>query len=224
MFALSIVLSVLGPSATAGPLAHQADQLLEARYRGEDAAAMARFEADLDGDGELEKITVSWTEEVEVLLTVREPAVEGPGAEQTLLLGQAHDIDGPLELVSTRATTAAETGIPLVFVNWAAQEQCGSGDWSRYASYQSEGPGKAGVLKQALVHPGSGSDSPVFWETAVSWTPEARSVSVHKRSGEYGDSGHPDLILEDKTTRYVLRDGVFVEDPPKSGNGEPAGP
>lgn len=172
--------------------------------------AEASWQADLDQDGELEEVHLSWTSEVEVLLRVTEPGVTGPGATQVVNLGQAFDINGPQDTVSVRTTAAGETAIPLVHVRWHAREMCGSGDHHRYASYRSPAAGQPGTLAEALYHRGSGGDAPVWWETEVSWTPAEGAVEVRSRAGEHGDDGEMS-VHDDRTRRYRLEGVVFVE-------------
>ena len=173
------------------------------------ALTHAAYEADLDGDGELEVVTVGFNDKIEVVVRVREPAIDGPEAVTALNLGQAFDIDGPQRALHVRVLRVEDAAIPLVWVNWAAQEMCGSGDYSRYASYRSPGPGTPGTLNLALEHRGSGGDAPMWYQTAATWAPADRTVSVHSTSGEYNNEGSPE-IEHDETISYHLEGGVYV--------------
>jgi hypothetical protein len=162
----------------------------------------AMLTADLDGDGVSERILARFTDTARVELVL----FPAQGPPQRLDLGDRADIEGPQVEATVQVLPAPTAGIPLVHVRWHAREQCGSGDWSAYASLQGAPP----VLREALKHRGSGGDAPIFWETTATFDPKAKTAAVRFKAGESLDDGR-EQVNEDKTTRYVLKDGVYQQ-------------
>jgi hypothetical protein len=169
----------------------------------------ASWSVDLDEDGEKERAVVRFDDKRGVELHVVEPG----GTHATLALGQASDIDGPQTEGTVRLVTKATAGLPLVHVNWSAREMCGSGDYSRYASYRSPGPGQPGAARLALEHGGTGGDSPMWYETKATFDGRG-GVLIHLRSGESADDGTEQVTTNQRTTRTLDRTtGVFQAPP-----------
>ncbi|MFM2247726.1 MAG: hypothetical protein RL071_3801 [Pseudomonadota bacterium] len=189
----------------------------------------ARFKQDLDGDGEAEVVTVGFNKDDEVVVRVREPKATDPDeASASVNLGLRSDIDGTLTAVEVSLMPAGEAGLPLVQVMWIGREMCASSSWHSYASYSEAGGPKA---KIALSHVGSGADAPIYWETTARFSAADKAVELLEVNGEAGEEGAP--TENKKTTRYVLKDGVFVDPtgaptewsapPPRAEAGEAAG-
>lgn len=169
----------------------------------------ASWSVDLDEDGENERVVVRFDDKRGVELHVVEPA----GTHTSLALGQATDVGGPQTEGTVRLVTKATAGLPLVHVNWSAREMCGSGDYSRYASYRSEGPGQRGTARLALEHGGTGGDAPTWYETTVRFDGRG-GVLLHLRSGESSDDGTEQVTTNQRTTRTLDRTtGVFQAPP-----------
>jgi hypothetical protein len=169
----------------------------------------ASWAVDLDEDGEAERAVVRFDDKRGVELHVVEPG----GAHTSLSLGQATDIDGPQTEGTVRLLTQKTAGLPLVHVNWTAREMCGSGDYSRYASYRSAGPGQPGTARLALEHGGTGGDAPMWYETTATFDGRG-GVLIHQRSGESADDGSEQVTTNRRTTRTLDRaSGVFQAPP-----------
>ncbi len=176
-----------------------------------EALTRAAWQVDLDQDGDDEWVTGHMDSAHHLWVFVRDGK---RGAPLALDLGTHSDIDGVMTRATVGLVTAAEAGLPLVKVNWPANEMCGSGDHSRYASYRRPQGGGPGRLQLALEHGGSGGDAPIWWDTEVVFQPERGTVAVRATAGEYSDNGAADSIHSDETTRYLLVDGRFVVLPP----------
>ncbi len=182
----------------------------------------AAWRADPDQDGEQELVFVRYEDAKSISVVVIEPSLPGDQGVSVVDLGIRSDIDGPQTAATVDLTPASLAGIPLVRVNWTAQEMCGSGDSTAYASYRSAGAGKGGALRAALSHSGSGGDAPIWWATEVRFSPKSRSVTVVSSSGESNRDGS-DTLNEEVSEHYVLKKGVFVKTAPKPGAKKPTG-
>ena len=167
----------------------------------------ARIDADLDEDGETEVAVITWGWEQHKVIRVREPALQGAEAVVQLDLGQSNDIEGPQEEQWAGVTTAAETGLPLLKLHTPGREMCGSGSATHYISYQSEGPGALGTLREAISDHHY-ADAPVYSYLELTWEPEAKAVSA--RQVMYDGEGDEQIEVK----RHVLREGVFESEKP----------
>ncbi len=182
----------------------------------------AAWRADPDQDGEQELVLVRYEDSKSISVVVIEPGVPADKGVSVVDLGIRSDIDGPQTDATVDLTPASLAGIPLVRVNWTAQEMCGSGDSTAYASYRSTGAGKGGALRAALSHSGSGGDAPIWWATEVRFSPKSKTVTIVSSSGESNNDG-TDTLNGDVVEHYVLKKGVFVKSEPKPGAKKPTG-
>lgn len=157
----------------------------------------ARFTQDLDGDGKVEDVAVLYRYDGHVLVQV----VDGRGARNSLDLGSQTDINGIQETAMVWTTPATRTGVPLIVVEWAAGEYCGSGTWLAYVSVVDGKP------QLALQHSGHWSDAPMSADTVASFNAGRRSVVLTHTVTNGEDPSDPSVTR----TAYALRNGVFVK-------------
>ena len=157
----------------------------------------ARFTQDLDGDGKAENIAVMYRYDGHVLLQVE----DGQGARKTLDLGSQIDINGIQETAMVWTTPASTTRVPLVVVEWAAGNYCGSGSWLAYVSVVNGEP------RLALEHSGHSGDAPMSADTVARFNAGRRSVVL---TDTVTDSEDPSYSSTTRTA-YALRNGVFVK-------------
>lgn len=170
------------------------------------ALTAARFEADLDTDGEQEVYTVTYNQNHDILVRAREPGAPEGSAIAVLNRGQHNDIDGHLDTLYARLIPASETGVPLLKIYVPNREMCGSWDLELWVSYQTPGPGQVGTLREALTL-SSGADAPVWSGEKAVWSPKKKLVVVTRENGELLENNDEEISRE--ITRRVYRDGVF---------------
>ncbi|NMO15337.1 SH3 domain-containing protein [Pyxidicoccus fallax] len=169
-----------------------------------------RFEADFDGDGELEVATVVMSADFKIRVRVLEPNVKPPRRVSSVDLtpsgqGYLSVKGGP---ATVRLVAAKTAGLPLVQVD-SAPEACG--DFSTgYVSYTVPG-NKKGVLGKAKValELAGLSDAPNYSEYKVSFQPKQKGLTVVRTNTEEDESEKTTKTTE--RTRYKLVDGVFSE-------------
>ncbi len=166
----------------------------------------ARLEADLDGDGEQELVTVAYSASRDIILRVIEPEGASDRRVVTLNLGGWGDIDGPLDELRASTTGPQESGVPLVMIYVPNRYMCGSWDLTVYASYTSPGPGQLGVARDAL-RTNVGCDEPVCVASRVAFHPKAKQATLTTERREAED--HRD-VTDITQSRMVYRRGVFT--------------
>ena len=155
------------------------------------------FRADLDEDGEVEQISVSFSPTLEVIVTVYEPA----GGIVRLNLGTFEDFSGVSEDLYASLSDPDQTGVPLLEVRLPAAEQCGSWERHNYISYRAPEPGVPGSVKRA-IEVINGGDSPVYTDQSVVFDPDNRTVRLTVANGD--DTGETTTI-----THHAFIDGVY---------------
>lgn len=168
-----------------------------------------RFEADLDGDGELEVATVVMSNEFKARVRVLEPNVKPPRRVSSVDVDVASTVygggrGGP---VGVKLLPAKKAGVPLLQLD-SAPERCGDFVTS-YVSYTGTG-GKKGVLgkaRLALVLGGL-KDPPNESTFKVSFQAAKKQALVTRTSIEE-EEGRPQKVTERKV--YQWQDGVYSE-------------
>ena len=169
-----------------------------------------RFEADLDGDGELEVATVVMSNDFKARVRVLEPNVKPPRRVTSVDVSVASESygsgkGGPAQV---KLIAAKKAGMPLLQVD-SMPERCGDFVTS-YVSYTVPEK-KKGVLGKAklALELGGLSDPPTIATFKVSFQPAAKRAQVTRTSIEEDEKGR-----ERKNTRrelYQWQDGVFAE-------------
>ncbi|TSC25101.1 SH3 domain-containing protein [Corallococcus sp. Z5C101001] len=168
-----------------------------------------RFEADLDGDGELEVATVVMSNEFKARVRVLEPNVKPPRRVSSVDVDVASTVygggrGGPVDV---KLLPAKKAGVPLLQLD-SAPERCGDFVTS-YVSYTGTG-GKKGVLgkaRLALVLGGL-KDPPNESTFKVSFQAAKKQVLVTRTSIEE-EEGQPQKVTERKV--YQWQDGEYAE-------------
>ncbi len=169
------------------------------------AVTTARFEVDLDADGEVEVVTAAYNGAGEIVVRASEPGVAGEAGVTFVTLPAIHDINGLQGSAQVDVLAPQTAGIPLLRVEVLSGEYCGSGSHFRYLSLRSPGPRQPSTLALALSHSGDGGDAPIWWRTKIAFDPTNKTATVEAESGE------DDQVHDSNTRRYALKDGVFVD-------------
>ncbi|WP_244239159.1 SH3 domain-containing protein [Corallococcus carmarthensis] len=171
-----------------------------------------RFEADLDGDGELEVATVVMSNEFKARVRVLEPNVKPPRRVSSVdVLVASMDYGGgqggPVEV---KLVPAKQAGVMLLQLD-SKPERCGDFVTS-YVSYTGSN-GKPGVLGKAklALQLGGLMDPPNEHTFKVSFQPAAKRALVVRTSIEE-EHGKPQKVTEREV--YQWKDGVFAEAKP----------
>lgn len=169
-----------------------------------------RYEADFDGDGELEVATVVMSGDFKIRVRVLEPNVKPPRRVSSVDIvpaGQAYmSVDGGSAKVELVAAKTA--GLALVQVD-STPEACS--DYSTtYVSYTVPGKKKGVLGKTKLALEVSGlSDPPNMSSYKVSFQPRQQGLTVVRTNTEEDESGKE--VKTTERTKYKLADGVFSE-------------
>ncbi len=165
-----------------------------------------RWEVDLDGDGEKEVATATWLGDFTVRVRVFEPSVSAGGVMQL-------DVDaaGGGYLSQNGAELQAEivpystAGIAMIHLHLGV-EACADfrDDW---ISYTSEGAGRIGTEHVALSLAGL-SDPPNSSTFEVAFSGKRKTAYVTRTTAKGDASAKPTNDVA--TTRYVLRDGLYL--------------
>lgn len=164
-----------------------------------------RWEADLDGDGELELATAVWRADFSVRVRVFEPNLRA-GATMHLDVESAGGAYLSQQGASLEADLipASKAGVALIHLH-VGVEACADfrDDW---ISYTSPGPVKIGSERVALSLGGI-MDPPAVstFEVAFSGKRKTAYVTFHRATEE----GQEPVV---ETARYVLRDGEFLQE------------
>ncbi|RKH63314.1 SH3 domain-containing protein [Corallococcus aberystwythensis] len=172
-----------------------------------------RFEADLDGDGEMEVATVVMSNEFKARVRVLEPNVKPPRRVSSVDVAVASTDygggrGGP---VTVKLVPAKEAGVMLLQLE-SAPERCGDFVTS-YVSYTGSN-GKPGVLGKAklALELGGLMDPPNESTFKVSFQPAAKRALVVRTSVEEEEEGKPRKVTEREV--YQWQDGVFAQAKP----------
>jgi hypothetical protein len=168
-----------------------------------------RFEADLDGDGELEVATLVMSNEFKARVRVLEPNVAPPRRVSSVDVSVASSVygEGQGGPASLKLVPAKKAGVALLEVA-SAPERCGDFVTS-YVSYTVPG-NKKGVLgkaKLALELPGL-MDPPNESTFKVSFQASAKRLTVARTSVEEEEEGDGRKVTEREL--YQWQDGVFT--------------
>jgi len=140
--------------------------------------------ADLDGDGETERATVSVNPQGTPLVRILEP--KGT-AEVTASLPVTKAGNTPLLRAEVDLIPHSEAGFAMVRVRVSGDSTEAKAEGRIfYVSYQSAGPGRTGAATLALTHPSDGVRGDTAWTTRVQFnggTGEAQVTTVTTRSG-----------------------------------------
>ncbi|WP_233592003.1 SH3 domain-containing protein [Corallococcus sp. AB011P] len=172
-----------------------------------------RFEADLDGDGEMEVATVVMSNEFKARVRVLEPNVKPPRRVSSVDVAVASTDygggrGGP---VTVTLVPAKEAGVTLLQLD-SAPERCGDFVTS-YVSYTGSN-GKPGVLGKAklALELGGLMDPPSESTFTVSFQAAAKRALVVRTSVEEEEEGKPRKVTEREV--YQWKDGVFAQAKP----------
>ncbi|QAT87835.1 hypothetical protein EJ065_6306 [Corallococcus coralloides] len=172
-----------------------------------------RFEADLDGDGEVEVATVVMSNEFKARVRVLEPDVKPPRRVSSVDVAVASTEygggrGGP---VTVKLVPAKEAGVTLLQLD-SAPERCGDFVTS-YVSYTGSN-GKPGVLGKAklALELGGLMDPPNESTFTVSFQAAAKRALVVRTSVEEEEEGKPRKVTEREV--YQWKDGVFAQAKP----------
>ncbi|RKH61471.1 SH3 domain-containing protein [Corallococcus interemptor] len=172
-----------------------------------------RFEADLDGDGELEVATVVMSNEFKARVRVLEPNVKPPRRVSSVDVAVASTdygggLGGP---VTVTLVPASQAGVTLLQLD-SSPERCGDFVTS-YVSYTGSN-GKPGVLGKAklALELGGLMDPPNESTFTVSFQPAAKRALVVRTSVEEEEEGKPRKVTEREV--YQWKDGVFAQAKP----------
>ncbi|NNB88625.1 SH3 domain-containing protein [Corallococcus exiguus] len=171
-----------------------------------------RFEADLDGDGEMEVATVVMSNEFKARVRVLEPNVKPPRRVSSVDVMVASTVygggnGGP---VKVKLVPAKQAGVTLLQLD-STPERCGDYVTS-YVSYTGSN-GKPGVLGKAklALELGGLMDPPNTSSYKVSFQPAAKRALVVRTNVEEED-GKPQTVTEREV--YQWKDGVFAQAKP----------
>lgn len=165
----------------------------------------SRWEVDMDLDGEKELVTVAWMADFSVRVRVLEPNLRAGGMMQIDLEPAG---GGYISQVGATATAdlvpASKSGIPLVHVR-VGVEACADyrEDW---VSYQAPAAVKIGSARLALSLGGL-IDPPNDSQFEVTFSGKRKTAYVTRTTVQ--EEGQDPTV---ESTRYVLRDGVFLQE------------
>ncbi|MBZ4373540.1 SH3 domain-containing protein [Corallococcus sp. AS-1-6] len=172
-----------------------------------------RFEADLDGDGEMEVATVVMSNEFKARVRVLEPGVKPPRRVSSVDVAVASTAygEGRGGPVTVKLVPAKQAGVPLLQLD-SAPERCGDFVTS-YVSYTGAN-GKPGVLGKAKValELGGLMDPPNESTFEVSFRPAEKRALVVRTNVEEEEEGKPQKVTEREV--YQWKDGVFAQAKP----------
>ncbi|GMU09402.1 SH3 domain-containing protein [Corallococcus caeni] len=173
-----------------------------------------RFEADLDGDGEMEVATVVMSNEFKARVRVLEPNVKPPRRVSSVDVAVASTNYGSGQGGPVKVTLvpAKQAGVTLLQLD-STPERCGDYVTS-YVSYTGSN-GKPGVLGKAklALELGGLMDPPNMSSFEVSFQPAAkRALVVRTNEEEAEEEGEPQKVTEREV--YQWKDGVFAQAKP----------
>lgn len=162
-----------------------------------------RWEADMDGDGEKEVVTLAWLDNFTVRMRVLEPNLRAGAVMQIDVepAGNAY-VAQQGAILTAELISAKEAGIALVHVHLGV-EACADyrDDW---IGYQSPGPVKIGFARVALSLAGL-IDPPNESTFEVVFSGKRQTAFVTRSTVEVEGQDPVEM-----TDRYVLRNGVFL--------------